>query len=119
MGFRVLTVHIRPLRNRLPQILFWGGTAVATATDSFCQWLHDASIREHALSAAQRAVLQAAWRFRQAQGTDYYSTRLLSHFLLHCGCALKVAQIARLLGLSRPTASKQQALSSKQTIQQA
>jgi hypothetical protein len=92
---------------------------VATATDSFCQWLHDACIREHALTAEQRAVLQAAWRFRQAQGTDYYSTRLLSHFLLHCGCSLKVAQIARLLGLSRPTASKQQALSSKQTIQQA
>lgn len=92
---------------------------MATATDSFCQWLHDAAIREQALSVEQRAVLQAAWRFRQAQGTDYYSTRLLSHFLLHCGCALKAAQIARLLGLSRPTASKQQALSSKQTIQQA
>lgn len=92
---------------------------MATTHDSFGQWLHDAAIREHALSADQRAVLQAAYRFRQAQGIDYYSTRLLSHFLLHCGLRLKVAQIARLLGLSRPTASKQQALSSKQTIQQA
>jgi hypothetical protein len=92
---------------------------VATTTDSFCQWLHDASIREHTLTPEQRALLQAAFRFRQSQGADYYSTRLLSHFLLHCGCALKVAHIARLLGLSRPTASKQQALSSKQTIQQA
>jgi hypothetical protein len=92
---------------------------VATATESFSQWLHEAAIREHALSPEQRTLLQAAFRFRQQQGTDYYSTRLLSHFLLHCGCSLKVAQIARLLGLSRPTASKQQALSSKQTIQQA
>jgi hypothetical protein len=92
---------------------------VATTSVSFCQWLHDAAIRERTLRAEQRAVLEAAYRFRQAQGTDYYSTRLLGHFLLHCGLGLKVAQIARLLGLSRPTASKQQALSSKQTIQQA
>jgi transposase len=64
-------------------------------------------------------VLQAAFRFRQQQGADYYSTRLLSHFLLHCGTGLKVAQLARLAGVSRPTASRQQALSSKEAIQQA
>jgi hypothetical protein len=92
---------------------------VATTTNSFTQWLQDASIREQALSTDQRAVLQAAFRFRQSQGEDYYSTRLLSHFLLHCDCGLKVAHIARLLRLARPTASKQQALSSKQAIQQA
>jgi transposase len=92
---------------------------VATEPDSFSQWLRDASIREAALSTEQRAVLLAAFRFRQSQGSDYYSTRLLSHFLLHCGCGLKVAQIARLLRISRPTASKQQALSSKEAIQQA
>jgi hypothetical protein len=44
---------------------------------------------------------------------------LLGHFLLHCGTGLKVAQIARLLGLSRSTASKQQGLSSKEVIQAA
>jgi hypothetical protein len=92
---------------------------MTTATAAFSHWLHDASISEQALSSEQLALLQAVFRFRQAQGTDYYSTRLLSHFLLHCHCGLKVAAIARLLGLSRPTASKQQALSSKQTIQQA
>jgi hypothetical protein len=64
-------------------------------------------------------VLSAAFRFRQAQGTDYYSGRVLGHFLLHCGSGLKVAAVARLLGISRPTASRQQALSSKQAIQQA
>src|SRR5437870_3297965 len=47
------------------------------------------------------------------------STRVLSHFLLHCGLGLKVAQIARLVGISRPTASRPQGLSSKEAIQQA
>jgi len=65
------------------------------------------------------ALLEAAFRFRQSQGSDYFSTRLLGHFLLHAGSGLKVAQIARLLGISRPTASRQQGLSSKQTVQQA
>ena len=92
---------------------------MATATDSFSQWLHDASIREHALTVEQRALLQAAFRFRQEQGTDYYSTRLLSHFLLNTNSGLKVAQVARLLSLSRPTASRQQGYSSKEAIQQA
>jgi transposase len=64
-------------------------------------------------------VLQAVFRFRQQQGSGYYSTRLLSHFLLHCECGLKVAQIARLLGIARPTASKQQGMSAKAAIQQA
>src|SRR5208283_4114470 len=49
----------------------------------------------------------------------YFSTRLLSHFLLHAQTGLKVAQIARLLDLSRPTASRQQKFSSKEAIQQA
>jgi hypothetical protein len=44
---------------------------------------------------------------------------LLSHFLLHCGCGLKVAQIARLVGIARPTASRQQGMSSKAAIHQA
>ncbi len=64
-------------------------------------------------------MLRAVFRFRHSQGSDYYSTRLLSHFLLHCDTGLKVAQIARLLGISRPNASNQQKLSSKEAIQQA
>lgn len=88
-------------------------------TDTFTTWLAQAHLRESRLTPEQRALLQAAFRFRQAQGHDYYSTRLLGHFLLHCGTGLKVAQLARLLGISRPTASRQQNLSSKQTLQQA
>ena len=90
----------------------------ATA-DSFSPWLLQAQIPEHRLTAEQRGVLQAAFAFRQRCGRDYYSNRLLSHFLLHCGSGLKVSQIARVLGISRPTASKQQGVSSKEMVQAA
>jgi hypothetical protein len=92
---------------------------VATTTDAFADWLAAAQIPAERLTPERRAVLRAAFQFRQSRGDDYYSTRLLSHFLLHCGTGLKVAQLARLVGVSRPTASKQQGLSSKQAIQQA
>lgn len=85
----------------------------------FAQWLSQAQIAEHRLTAEQRGLLEAVFAFRQRCGQDYYSTRLLSHFLLHCDCGLKVAQIARLVGISRPTASQQQGVSSKQTVQAA
>lgn len=89
------------------------------ANDAFSQWLAQAAVRQEALSPDQLGLLRAAFRFRQLQGDDYYSTRLLSHFLLHCHCGLKVAQLARLLHLSRSTASQQQHCSSKQAVQQA
>jgi hypothetical protein len=92
---------------------------MTATTDTFSSWLVQAHLRESRLTAEQRALLQATFRFRQAQGHDYYSTRILGHFLLHGGTGLKVAQIARLLGISRPTASRQQGLSSKQALQQA
>ena len=91
-----------------------------TATDgSFAQWLSQAQIAQERLSAECLGVLRAAFAFRQHCGQDYYSTRWLSHFLLHCDSGLKVAQIARLLGISRPTASRQQGVSSKEAIQAA
>jgi hypothetical protein len=92
---------------------------MAVPLETFSAWLADAQIPESRLTPEQGAVLQAAFHFRQHQGHDYYSTRLLSHFLLHCGLGLKVAQTARLLDLSRPTASRQQGLSSKEALQQA
>ncbi len=90
-----------------------------TTLDAFCQWLDQAQIVECTLTPEQRCLLRAAFHFRQLQGTDYYSTRLLSHFLLHAQSGLKVVQIARLLHLSRPTASRQQRCSAKEAIQQA
>src|SRR5712692_8581611 len=86
---------------------------------AFRQWLAQAQIAEDRVTAEQRALLQAAFAFRQRCGDDYYSSRLLSHFLLHCDSGLKIAQIARLVGISRPTASHQQGVSSKETIQTA
>jgi len=91
-----------------------------TATDgTYTQWLSQAQLAEERLTAEQHALLQAAWAFRQRCGDDYYSNRLLSHFLLHCNSGLKIAQIARLVGISRPTASHQQGVSSKEAIQAA
>lgn len=85
----------------------------------FARWLAEAAIPEATLTAAQRAVLQAALTFLQRCGRDYYSVRLLSHVLLHCQLGLPVAQIARLLQLSRSAASAQQRLSSKEVVQAA
>ena len=91
-----------------------------TATEgTYAQWLCQGQITEVRLTPEQRGLLQAAFAFRQRCGDDYYSNRLLSHFLLHCAAGLKVAQIARLVGISRPTASHQQGVSSKEAIQAA
>jgi hypothetical protein len=92
---------------------------MAAAMADFASWIEQADIPHSRLTPEVQALLQAVFRFRQRQGSDYYSTRLLSHFLLHCDCGLKVAQIARLLGLSRPAASTRQGLSSKEVIRQA
>src|SRR3954452_24203728 len=92
---------------------------MAVATETFSDWLAQPKVPEGRLPPEQRGLLQAAFRFRQRLGSDYYSTRLLGHFLLHCSSGLKVAQLARLLRVSRPTASRQQGLSSKGAVQQA
>ena len=92
---------------------------MADTTADFASWLAQADIPQRRLTAEVVALLEAAFRFRHSQGTDYFSTRLLGHFLLHADTGLKLAQIARLLGISRPTASRQHNLSSRQTIQQA
>ena len=90
------------------------------ATDgALAQWLSQAQIPEDRLTAEQRGLLRYALAFLHRCGDDYYSRRLLSHFLLHCNSGLKVAQIARLVGISRPTASHQQGVSSKEAIQAA
>jgi len=92
---------------------------MATTDGTFSDWLTQAGVAVERLTVEQTTVLQAAFRFRQRVGTDYYSTRILGHFLLHCGCDISVAQIARLLAISRPTASRQQGLASKEVIQAA
>jgi hypothetical protein len=92
---------------------------MATQGVAFAQWLQDSAVAPDTLTAAQQAVLQSAWHFLNHCGRDYFSVRLLSHVLLHAGTGLKVAQLARLLGISRSAASAQQALSSKEVVQAA
>jgi hypothetical protein len=92
---------------------------MAVVTDDFTAWIEQADIPTSRLTTVVETLLRAVFRFRHQQGADYFSTRLLGHFLLNCDCDLKVAHIARLLGISRPTASSQQHLSSKEVIQQA
>jgi transposase len=92
---------------------------MAIPVDGFPAWLAHAHIAGANLTPEQRGVLRAAFAFRQRCGHDYYSTRLLSHFLLHADTGLKVAHLARLLGVSRPTASRQQGVSSKEAVQAA
>ena len=92
---------------------------MVVATEEFAAWLAQADIPATRRTPQLDVLLQAVFHFRQQQGNDYYSMRLLSHFLLHSNCGLKVAQIARLVGIARPTASKQQGMSSKAAIGQA
>ena len=70
---------------------------MVTEGSTFEQWLKDAKVPRHALSPQQLAVLQAAFGFLQRCGYDYYSLRMLSHFLLNCDVGLKVEQVARRL----------------------
>jgi hypothetical protein len=88
-----------------------------TDVETVTHWLAEARVAETHLTPTQQALLQHVFQFRQRCGSDYYSTRLLSHFLLHCHSELKVAQIARLLGIRRATAAAQQGMSSKEVVQ--
>jgi hypothetical protein len=92
---------------------------MATQGLTFARWLQNSAIAEATLTAPQQAVLHTTFQFLDNRGRDYYSVRLLSHVLLHGRTGLKVAQIARLLGLSRSAASAQQGLSSKEVVQAA
>ena len=89
------------------------------ATDSltFARWLQDSAVPDATPTDPQRAVLEAAFRFLQQSGRDYFSRRLLSHVLLHAQTGIKVAPLARLLGFSRSAASAQQGLSAKEVVQ--
>ncbi len=86
--------------------------------ESFDQWLDQARIPPRLRSAKHLAVLQAAFSFLQHAGNDYASRRILAHFLLNCQLDWKLAQVARLIGVTRPTASRQNKLSSRQVVRE-
>lgn len=90
---------------------------MSTDVPAFADWLHQAAVPEPSLTPAQHQVVQAAFGFLQQCGSDYYSRRLLSHFLLHCRLGLTTAAVARLCGFSRSSAIDHRSLSSKEVIQ--
>lgn len=84
----------------------------------FEQWLDEGGIPQRFREPQSRGVLQAAYDFLQQAENDYASRRILAHFLLKCGLGLKLAQIVRLVGVTRPTASRQNKLSSRQVVRE-
>ena len=56
---------------------------MATTDGSFAAWLSQAGLSEQTLTPDQLGVLRGAYHFRESCSDDYYSTRILSHFLLH------------------------------------
>jgi transposase len=91
---------------------------MATEGQTFEQWLHGAKVRPERLSDQQRAVLHAVFQFLQETNGDYSTSRIASHFLLHCGVGLNISQVARLVGISPRSAFRHQNLSAKQVGQQ-
>jgi len=91
---------------------------MATEGRSFETWLLAAKVRPERLSDEQRFILQATFRFLQDSEGDYSSSRIASHFLLHCGLGLEVTQIARLVGIHPRSAFRHRNLSAKHVGQQ-
>lgn len=85
---------------------------------AFAQWLDQARIPQTKRAPHQLAVLKAAFAFLHQTGRDYASRRLVAHFLLNCQLGLKLAQVARLVEITRPTASRQNKLSSREVVRE-
>lgn len=91
---------------------------MATDGGSFDRWIDQAQIPPRLRSPKHLAVLQAAFDFLQHAGNDYASQRIVAHFLLHCQGDWKISHVARLVGVTRPTASRQNQLSSRQVVRE-
>jgi len=91
---------------------------MATEGESFDQWIDQAKIPPRLRSPRHLAVLQAAFAFLQLAGDDYASRRIVAHFLLHCQLDWKITHVARLVGVTRPTASRHNQLSSRQVVRE-
>lgn len=90
-----------------------------TDIPSYADWLEQSAVPQARLTPAQQQLLHNACGFLQEAGTDYYSRRFLSHFLLHCRAGLTTAAIARLCGFSRSSAVDHRGLSTKEVVQAA
>jgi hypothetical protein len=91
---------------------------MATEGQTFDQWLRGAKVSPERLSDQQRAVLFATFQFLEQSNRDYSSARIAGHFLFRCGVGLRVAQIARLVGIDKRSAMRHRKLSAKEVAQQ-
>lgn len=85
---------------------------------TFEQWLDAARIPKTKRTPQQLPVFMAVFAFLQQAGSDYASRRLAAHFLLNCQLDLKLAQVARLVDVTRPTASRQNNLSTREVVRE-
>ncbi len=86
--------------------------------EAFARWLDEARIPQTKRTPHQLAILKATFAFLQQAGRDYASRRLVAHFLLNCQLDLKLAHVARLVDITRPTASRQNKLSSREVVRE-
>ncbi len=71
--------------------------------EAFARWLDEARIPQTKRTPHQLAILKATFAFLQQAGRDYASRRLVAHFLLNCQLGLKLAHVARLVDITRPS----------------
>ena len=91
---------------------------MATEGQTFEQWLEAAEVSVERLNDEQKALLHCAFRFLQQAQCDYASARIVGYFLLRCDADLKVAQVARLVGISDRSAFRHRQLSSAEVVRQ-
>ena len=91
---------------------------MATEGQTFEQWLNAAEVSAERLDDQQIAVLQAAFQFLQKGNGDYASMRIAGYFLLRGDSGLRVAQVARLVGITARSAFRHRKLSATQVVQQ-
>ena len=89
-----------------------------TEGQTFEQWLEAAEVSAERLNDEQKALLHGAFRFLQQANGDYASARIVGYFLLRCDADLKVAQVARLVGISDRSAFRHRQLSSAEVVRQ-
>jgi len=89
-----------------------------TEGQTFEQWLEAAEVSVERLNDEQKALLRGAFRFLKQAQDDYASARIVGYFLLRCDADLKVAQVARLVGISDRSAFRHRQLSSAEVVRQ-
>lgn len=91
---------------------------MTTEGPRFEQWLEAAGLSAERLHEEQESLLRCVFRFLQQAEGDYASARIAGYFLLRCGADLKVAQVARLVGISDRSAFRHRQLSSAEVVRQ-